>query len=187
MVKLKIKQGRRVQYTAAAQNYGLWPRPLDIIVFIYELVAFITPKPTAMFNEMLAHLHWLAVLAGAAAYWSLGAIWYSPVLFAKPWVKLVGLKMDDPEARKGMPMLFIGSFVLMVVASAGIALLLQLLPNAGTLQAAEVGLLVSVCFSFTSIAVSYLYTRKPMALYAIDCGYHTVGTILSAIVIHLVK
>jgi hypothetical protein len=94
--------------------------------------------------------------------------------------------MDDPEARKGMPLLFIGSFVLMVAASAGIAVLLQLLPGAGTLQAAKLGLLLSVCFSFTSMAISYLYTRKPMALYAIDGGYHIIGTILSAIVIHLV-
>jgi hypothetical protein len=140
-----------------------------------------------MFNEMISNVHWLAVLAGAAAYWVLGALWYSPMLFAKPWVKMNGLKTDDPDAKKGMGLMFGGSFVLMFVASTGLALLLQLLPGAGVMQAAKLGLLVSVCFSFTSNAISYLYTRKPAGLYAIDGGYHVVGSMLAAIVIKLIS
>lgn len=140
-----------------------------------------------MFNDMLANLNWLAILAGAAAYFVLGALWYSPVLFANPWARMVGLKFDDPDAKKGMPLLFIGSFVLMFMASWGLALLLQLLPGAGILQAAKLGMLVSVCFSFTAMAISYLYTRKPAALYAIDGGYHILGTVLAAVVIKLVS
>ncbi len=140
-----------------------------------------------MFNDMLANLNWLAILAGAAAYFVLGALWYSPVLFANPWARMVGLKFDDPDAKKGMPLLFIGSFVLMFIASWCLALLLQLLPGAGTMQAAKLGMLVSVCFSFTAMAISYLYTRKPAALYAIDGGYHILGTVLAAVVIKLVS
>ena len=140
-----------------------------------------------MFVDMLSHLHWLAVLAGAAAYFVLGAIWYSPVLFANPWSRMVNLKMDDPEAKKGMPLLFIGSFLLMFIASTGLALLLQLLPGANVLHAAKLGLLVSVCFSFTTISISYLYTRKPAGLYAIDGGYHILGSILAAMVIRLLS
>jgi hypothetical protein len=140
-----------------------------------------------MFNEMISNVHWLAVLAGAAAYWVLGALWYSPMLFAKPWVKMNGLKTDDPDAKKGMGLMFGGSFVLMFIASTGLALLLQLLPGAGVMQAAKLGLLVSVCFSFTANAISYLYTRKPAGLYAIDGGYHLVGSVLAAIVIKLIS
>lgn len=33
-------------------------------------------------------IHWLAVLAAATATMVLGALWYSPLLFGKLWVKL---------------------------------------------------------------------------------------------------
>lgn len=140
-----------------------------------------------MFNSLLSNLHWLAILAGAAAYWLLGAVWYSPLLFANSWVKMVNLKMDDPEARKGMPLLFLGSFVLMFVASTGLGILMQALGVTDAIHAAKLGLLLSVCFSFTAMGVSYLYTRKPAGLYAIDGGYHIIGTVLAAVVIKLVS
>ena len=140
-----------------------------------------------MFTVLLSNLHWLAILAGAATYWVLGAIWYSPVLFASRWVKLVNIKMDDPDAKKGMPMLFIGSFILMFVTSTGLGILLSLVNMPDAMHAAKLGLLLSVCFSFTSNSISYLYTRKPAALYAIDGGYHILGTVLASVVIKLLS
>ena len=138
-------------------------------------------------NDLLSHVHWLAVLAGAAAYWILGALWYSPLLFAKSWVKMVNLKMDDPDAKKGMPLMFIGSFVLMFVTSTGLSILSNILYIADVMHAVKLGFLVSICFSLTSISIAYLYTRKPIGLYAIDCGYHVVGTILASVVIKLLS
>lgn len=140
-----------------------------------------------MLNDLFSHIHWLAVLAGAAAYWVLGALWYSPVLFSKPWAKMVNLKMDDPDAKKGMPMMFIGSFLVMFVTSTGLGILSNLLYIADLMHAAKLGLLASVFFSLTSTSISYIYTRKPAGLYAIDGGYHILGTVLAAIVIKLLS
>lgn len=140
-----------------------------------------------MLNDLFSHIHWLAVLAGAAVYWVLGALWYSSVLFSKPWAKMVNLKMDDPGAKKGMPMMFIGSFVVMFVTSTGLGILSNLLYIADLMHAAKLGLLVSVFFSLTSTSISYIYTRKPAGLYAIDGGYHILGTVLAAIVIKLLS
>lgn len=140
-----------------------------------------------MLTEMLSNLHWLAILGGAAVYWILGAIWYSPLLFAKPWVKMINIKMDDPDGKKRMPMLFIVSFLLMLVASIGLGILSKLLYIPDVMHAVKLGLLVGVCFSVTSNSIGYLYTRKPAGLYAIDGGYHILGTILAAIVIKLLS
>jgi len=140
-----------------------------------------------MLTNTLSNLHWLAILAGAAAYWILGAIWYSPALFAKPWVKMHNIKMDDPDAKKGMASLFIGSFILMFVASTGLGILSTLLYIPDVMHAAKLGLLVSVCFSFTAIAIGYLYTKRPSGLYAIDGAYQVIGTILASIVIKLLS
>ena len=140
-----------------------------------------------MLNDLFSHIHWLAILAGAAAYWILGALWYSPVLFAKSWIKMVNLKMDDPDAKKRMPLMFIGSFVLMFVACTGLGILSNILYIADVMHAAKLGLLVSIFFSCTSSSIAYLYTRKPAGLYAIDCGYYVVGTTLAAVVIKVLS
>ena len=36
---------------------------------------------------MLPHIHWLPVIGSAVAVFAIGALWYSPFLFGKAWVK----------------------------------------------------------------------------------------------------
>ena len=36
------------------------------------------------------HLNWFAVIAAALSTMVIGFIWYSPLLFAKPWTKEMG-------------------------------------------------------------------------------------------------
>lgn len=100
---------------------------------------------------------------------------------------MVNLNFDDPDAKKGMPLLFLGSFVLMFLASTGLGILSSLLSIPDVVHAAKLGLFLSVCFSFTASSIAYLYTRKPAALYAIDSGYYILGTILSGVVIKLLS
>jgi len=140
-----------------------------------------------MSNDLLSHVHWLAVLAGAAAYWILGALWYSRMLFANPWIKAHNIKVDDPDAKKGLGMMLVVSFILMFIASTGLGLLSSVLYIPDVMHAVKLGFLVGVCFCFTACAIGYVYTRKPLALYVIDGGYHLVASILAAVVIKLLS
>ena len=49
------------------------------------------PMQTELYVHYLKELNWLAVAASALAYFFLGAVWYSPVLFSKTWVRLSGV------------------------------------------------------------------------------------------------
>ena len=40
-------------------------------------------------------INWLAIIAAVAINMVIGAIWYSPVMFAKDWAKLTGRKMNE--------------------------------------------------------------------------------------------
>ena len=40
--------------------------------------------------------HW-AILVSALFLWFLGAAWYSPALFAKPWMAMIGIKKDESK------------------------------------------------------------------------------------------
>lgn len=45
----------------------------------------------------ISAINWIAVLAGAAIYFILGAAWYSPILFARPWQEAIG--WDESRAQ----------------------------------------------------------------------------------------
>src|ERR1700761_5077043 len=63
-------------------------------------------------NLVIHHLHHVkhwAVLGSALFLWLLGAAWYSPALFAKPWMAALGI-VPGP-AKKGLAAGMISSFV----------------------------------------------------------------------------
>src|ERR1044071_4927827 len=60
----------------------------------------------------LPAVNYLAVLVAGAVIFVLGGLWYSPVLFAKRWVALIGQSEDELKAAAGnMPMNYL--FVLL--------------------------------------------------------------------------
>jgi hypothetical protein len=133
--------------------------------------------------EIFSQLNWLAVLVSAIAYFILGAIWYSKVLFANKWVQSHGINTSDPNLRKGMGMLMLTSFILMLISTIGLALLIVRLDLRETVSGVKIGLATGVCFAFTAVSIAYLYQKKPFAAHIIDAGYHIVGYILAAIIL----
>ena len=133
-----------------------------------------------MFSQVLSQIHWLHVFVAALAYFALGSIWYSPALFARQWIKLNNIDVNNPDAKKGMARLFISSFILMCITSTGLAILQQVLPAIDFMGGLKLGLLVSITLVATSVSVNYLYTKKPLGLYFIDNGYHIVGIVIAS-------
>ena len=140
-----------------------------------------------MFTQILSGLNWLHVLVAAIAYFALGALWYSPVLFSKPWAKMTNMNMNDPNAKKGMGLLMFSSFVLMFLCSVGLSILYHIIPVFDALHAIEFGLFFGVTFSLTSISISFIYERRPLALHAIDAGYNILGITAASLVLVLWK
>ena len=128
-------------------------------------------------------INWLAVLVGSLAYFFLGALWYSKLLFASRWISYCKIDMNNPEAKKGVGGIMLSSFVLMFITSVGLAILRDRLDLTGWMSGFKVGALTGICFGACSISVSYLYEKRPMGLHFINNGYTILGNILSAIII----
>ena len=115
-------------------------------------------------------INWLAVLAATVAAFVLGGLWYSPALFGKRWQALTGL--SDEILKAGNPaLIFGGSFVLALVASAMFAMFLGPKPSLGFATGA--GVAAGLCWVATSYGINGLFERKPLALVLINAGYHT--------------
>jgi len=118
--------------------------------------------------EALAHANWWAILVAAVAAFALGGIWYSPILFAKIWMKETGVTADSAKGRN-VAMAFGGTFVLQIVAAAFLAILIGPM---GTIKSGAIaGFLIGVCFVATAIGTNYLYEGKSFKLYLINTGY----------------
>lgn len=136
-----------------------------------------------MDTSLFSNINWLAVLVAAVAYFALGALWYSKVLFVNSWVKLTGVNTSDPAARSGVAQIMISSFVLMLVACVALAILITRIGIAGWMTGLKVGLLAGICFAATSVSISYLYEKRPLGLHLINCGYNIVGCAIAGIII----
>jgi hypothetical protein len=136
-----------------------------------------------MDTSYFADINWLAVLVAAIAYFSLGAIWFSKPVFGGKWVALHQINMDDPEAKKGVGVIMFGSFILMLLATVGLAILVVRFQFYEVISGIKLGLFTGVCFASTAISVTFLYIKKPLAIHFIDNLYHVVGQIIAAIIL----
>jgi MFS family permease len=137
-----------------------------------------------MDTTIFSQINWLAVLCGALAYFILGALWYSKLLFANKWIELTGVDASNPEAKKDMGPIMLASFVLMFLTALGIAILNSKLGLiGGWMSGIKLGLTTGLLFGATAISISYLYEKRPTGLHFINGAYTVVGNILAAIVI----
>lgn len=138
-----------------------------------------------MDTSIFSHLNWLAILVAAVAYFMLGALWYSKLLFAHTWVKSTGVDMNNPDAKKGVGGVMAFTFILEVVTCIGLAVLVHRLGLTLWTSGIKLGLMTGICFAGTSVFISYLYQMKPKVLSVIDGGYHIIGQIIAGIILSM--
>jgi hypothetical protein len=124
-------------------------------------------------------INYLAVVAAAISSFLLGGLWYSPLLFLKPWNAAMG---RTEESSNGHPAKVFGlSFVFALVSAAAFAFLLGPAPefHAALLTA----LIVGVCFVTMCFGINYQFADRPVSAMLIDGGYHTGQFVLYAVVL----
>jgi hypothetical protein len=135
-------------------------------------------------NEIFSNINWLAVLVATVAYFVLGAIWHSKAVFANKWAQGHGINMNDPNGRKGFGQILFLSFIAFFVICLTQAIIIHKMHlTGGVMSGLKVGLLTGIGFSWMTISISHLYTKKPIYLHIIDGLYHTVGQVISAIIL----
>lgn len=125
---------------------------------------------------MTGQPNFLAALVAALSTFLVGGLWYSPLLFARPWMELNGLTDADLK-RGGMAKIFGGSFMLALVASLNLAFFLAD-GKRDLAWGATAGALAGVGWVATAFGSTYLFERKPFKLFLINAGYHAVTFVL---------
>ena len=128
----------------------------------------------------MPEVSWLAVALSALSSLVLGGIWYSPALFAKAWQSAVGL--SDEQLKSGNMALTFGlTFVLSFIAAAVFAMFLGTEMSVGAATAA--GFSAGICWVGAAFGINYLFERRPLKLWLINAGYHTLQFTLFGLII----
>lgn len=112
------------------------------------------------------------VLAGTAALFAVGAIWYG-MLFGKVWQREAGLSDADVEGGN-MALIFGLTFLFeMLIAMVLWHLIARTSPEPHVVMMMAVGFAVGVMIP--AVGINYLYQRKSALLFAIDAGHFVLG------------
>lgn len=117
-----------------------------------------------------------AVLLSAVAFWALGALWYSPLLFSKRWQKEVGLS-DEKLKNANMAVIFGTSFLIMLfmVWALNYVINSHKAENVSLGMGLHYGLFTGFFFSMLTMGINYLYQRRSIILWLIDGVYVVLG------------
>lgn len=127
----------------------------------------------------LSRVNYVAVLVAAVSSFLIGGLWYSPILFAKAWMREAGL--DEARLREKVATVFAGAFVLALVIALNLALFLG--EHATIAWGAGAGALAGIGWAATSLATVFLFERRSLMLIVIDGGYLAVSyTVMGAII-----
>lgn len=132
------------------------------------------------FNEAARPaLDWWAVIVAGLAGFGIGGLWYSPVLFAKPWMKENGFT-EEQIGKDDMAPIMGGAVALTVLCAYSIA---RLLVRGGGWEAgAKTGLLVGAAVA-CALAIGYLFERKSLNLWLINAGHWLVSFVAMGAII----
>jgi hypothetical protein len=124
-------------------------------------------------------INYIAVVAAALSAFVIGGLWYSPLLFQKPW--MAANNLTDADLKGGEARIFGISLVLCLVMAANLAAFLGG-PDTTVAWGATAGALAGVGWIALGIGVVSLFERRPLAYSLINGGYWAVAmTVMGAI------
>ena len=126
-------------------------------------------------------MNWVAIIVAAVANIVLGSLWFSPLLFQKPWL---GLRVDKaPMSGTASPMLYVITAVGALVVATTLDWIIGLTHANTVLGGAIIGLYAGLGFVAPAILSDNLFNERPFRLYLIVAGFPVVGLLVMGAII----
>ena len=125
----------------------------------------------------LGSLNWLAVIVGAVVYFAIGAVWFTPQVFGKPWMAAIG--WDESRPRPEMnPISYVGPALFYLVSAIATGLLAKATGTDTLTEGIVLGLVVGIGYALVVTATDAVFDPnkpKPWNWFAISGAYHVVS------------
>ena len=128
-----------------------------------------------------SQINYLAVLVAALSTFIIGGLWYSPMLFGKPWMRANNFTDADLQTFSKARM-FGWSFVFSLVMALNLAMFLAD-DRTNTIWGMTAGALTGLGWVAMAVAIIGVFENKSWAYILINGGYMTVAfTLMGAII-----
>lgn len=132
-------------------------------------------------------MHYLPIVVAAVSTLVIGGFWYSPMLFAVPWSKGVGLNMNDPalmaEMKKTMWMHYVSAVIAAAVTAGVLFLLRDPMQITSAAAGAGLGLMCWAGFVAPVKFVDAMFGKRGQKILLIESGYHLVTFVVMGAII----
>jgi hypothetical protein len=126
-------------------------------------------------------MNWVAIIAATVASMVLGFLWFSPVLFLKPWQALRPDK--TPPSGSASPLLYVITAVGALVSAMTVDWIIGLAHASTLAGGAIIGLYAGIGLVAPAILSDNLFNERPFKLYLIVAGFPVVSLLLTGAII----
>lgn len=113
-----------------------------------------------------------AILLATLVAFAIGGVWYSPIGFAKVWMRESGIDADR-AARAGRARVFGLAALATLVVAVNLAAFIG--PKASLGFGLAAGAAAGIGWVSMSLAVIYLFEQRSVKLWAVNAGYQVVA------------
>lgn len=132
----------------------------------------------------LPHVDYLAVLVCGVVIFLLGGAWYSKLLFARPWVALMGKSEEELKANAGpMPLNLLIAFLCGLVSAYVLAALMNHHQPITIARGAKLGAVCWLGFTAAPTLATATFSQIPKRLWMINVCYDLVSYVLAGIIL----
>ncbi len=130
-------------------------------------------------------LNWWAIVVATIVNMVVGGIWYSSMLFAKPWAKFTGRKMDEMgDGAKSYAITTVGAVLQAVILAHFVAFAAYFYPDKSDLT---IGLTTAAWawIGFVAIpqGVNTVFEGRRKKLWAINVGYFLIVLLINGVIL----
>ena len=130
-------------------------------------------------------MNWIAIIVAVLVNMALGALWFSPLLFAKPWM---AMRVDKtPPSGTASPMLYVITAVGALVSAITLDWIIGLAGARTLLGGAIIGLYAGLGFVAPAILSDNLFNERPFKLYLIIAGFPVVGLLVMGAILGAIR
>lgn len=134
-----------------------------------------------MLFDAFAELNWLAVLVAGLAYFVLGALWYTNVLFGRQYRAAVGVNPD--EQGQPDPKLLVTNLVGWLVAALALGLMAVAIGAEGVVDGVVLGLVVGIGMVGAHQVVNASYEGRGTAVLKVNGPYMIIGLVVMGVIL----
>ena len=126
-------------------------------------------------------MNWVAIIVAMVVNMIIGSLWFSPLLFQKPWT---AMRVDKaPMSGVASPMLYVITAVGALVSAITLDWIIGLAGASSLLGGAIIGLYAGLGFVAPAILSDNLFNERPFKLYLIVAGFPVVGLLVMGAII----